>query len=829
MQSNERFDTYLTSDGYWLMINTETGNTLYSNKIRDIASSINMQLDTLVSLVEGVTEGSWPALLGGEIFKISSIIISPEVRIVTLSPIDSDEITDILSEITGDELFVLISSSRKILAMSKPAVSLFNKGKDIASLFDSSSAGAIEGAVRKCLSEGSTPEFLVSHGFNSNIKCNYSLSLRKLPSPGRLIFCRLSIPSVAIVAGTVDRKSLIGVLLEESFCPTFIIDSEGLILSMNEIARGVSQQMWGIDPTGSNFIEFVHPKHKEALQLRHEERNRGYATTSRFSVRMMPAISGSEFIIDISVVPIPDTDQFVIFAQTSSSRNSIKENKHNGSIPLELIELLSGEDMSPGDVLERTISYLGADSAAFVREGKVVTVGDSRRLIPALDPIQLAASSGGFQDDGIFIRRIHSGFGISHLVLHGIPENQMKPDTQAVLDAAALVLGKHEAMFDLKNGHRILSTVKVLAEAYFQKKEPLEGLLSDLVKECRAETAIIFKINPNGSALIGIGASGVVGRLPDLPLEGLNTASWACLRGETAFYAESPEDDLRFSPVFLNSRSELAVPFFNGSTTDGVILLATTENEAFHYVETEMIQMMAILFTVPESTDENSLEGNSRSDSSALKKEILDNLIHNITALDSVSDIWTETMKKADANAELKQNIGYLAEVVTKLGFFSRWALWWLKISVYNGVPDHRWIDPSPLLGKVLREFGRISAPKGITILFQPPENDIEVCTDGAFISMIAHSLLVCILENCDGCKSVNLSIAQKEDHWTFRFDASGGSVPPDCLSIDRQLERKNMAFALAWKLTEELGGTINTFSNKGKTSRMIVRLRVSG
>lgn len=382
----------------------------------------------------------------------------------------------------------------------------------------------------------------------------------------------------------------------------------------------------------------------------------------------------------------------------------------------------------------------------------------------------------------------------------------------------------------LKAGHRILTTVKTLAESFLKKTEPLEGLLSDLAKECRAETAVIFKINPSGTSLKGIGASGVVGMLPELQIEALNTASWACIRGETAFFAETPEDDLRFSPVFPDSRSELAVPYFNGSTTDGVILLASTATEAFHYVETELIQMMAILFTSPGNSSENNPVGDSSSESNALKQKMLEYIIHNTTALYSASQNRIESLEKVtDVDDETTLNIQYLSDSVIRLGFFSKWALWWLKISVYNGSPAHRWIDPVPLLEKVFNEFRRVSSPRGLKLSFHPPRNDIEVCTDGSFVSMIAYSLLMCIADYCDGCKKVDLTFDKREDHWSFRLDTTGGSIPGECLAVHKQPGKLNMAYTLAWRLTEELGGTVSTFSNKGKTTRINIRLKVNG
>ncbi|MCK5840742.1 MAG: PAS domain-containing sensor histidine kinase [Candidatus Sabulitectum sp.] len=832
MQSNERFDTYLTNDGSWAITHTDTDKMVYSNNLQDIATGLNMQIETMISLIQNTSEGKWPALLGGESFILSVLELSPASRILNLKPANFSEISDMLAEITGDEIFVLITSRGKILSMSERAVSLFHKGSDLASLFDTSSSWAIEAAVQKCSKTGSTADFLIGHNAEKNTRLNYTLSMRKFPSPGKLIYCRLSVPSVAVVTRTTDKRSLIGILLEESFCPAFTIDARGIITSMNEIARGVCLQMWGTNPTGSSLLGFVHPDHRKTIQLRHEQRNRGFTTTSRFSVKLQPSLSGSEFVIDVSVVPIPDTEQYVIFARTgfSTSKDEEQNQNNSGEIPQILLRLLMEENMPQSEILETVSGFLGATSAAYIHEGKILTIGDSRELVQIFDPIQLAASPCGFREDGVFLHRIHSGFSISHLVFQGMQKRQLQPLSLAVLHSASRVLAEQEAKLALRAGHRILATVKDLADSFLKKTEPLDGMLSDLAKECRAETAVVFKINAAGMALKGIGSSGVVGMLPELPIEALNTASWSCVRGETAFFAETPEDDLRFSPVFPNSRSELAVPFFNGSVTDGVILLASTETETFHYVATELIQMMAILFSTPENYSETSNSPGTSNNSNAMKLKALDYIVHSITALYYTSQIHVKSVERSVAHCDdADVNTRRLSDSVRKLSFFSKWTLWWLRISVYNGSPLHRWINPVPLLEKVLNEFRVIYASRSLEVSFHPPRNDIEVCTDGAFVSMIAYSLLMCIIDNCESCKKVDLTLDQMEDHWFFRFDTSGGSIPGECLTIDRQPEEINMAFALAWKLTEELGGTVSTLSNRGKTTRMIVRLKVSG
>jgi len=830
MQTEERIDTFLPADGRWIMVNKKTGNFSCSRLIANTATDMDLQTETLISLIENTTEGRWPAMLGGKTWKLSSVSVSPELRIISLEPAASEELAAFLADTTGDELFVLAASNGRILAMSEKAASVFKRRENLISLFDGSSSGAVQAAINRCLKQETTPDFLVGHNTGGGNRSNYTLSMRKLPSPGRLIYCRLNIPSVAVVTRTVNRNSLVGTLLEESFCPALTIDSEGIITSMNEIARAVCLQMWGTNPTGSSFFKFVHPDHRKTIELRNEQRKKGITTNSRFTAKLQPSLTGSEFIADISVVPIPDTQQFVVFARKKSSGSGGSVLSENNTVHPGLMELLTEDGKSFPDILETTADLIGAASAAYVHEGEVITVGDSRSIVRLLDPVQLAASPCGFRDDKIYLHRIHSGFSISHLVFQGIEQNPLSPLSLAILHASSRILAERETRLALRAGHRILTTVKALAESYLKKTEPLEGLLSDLARECRAETAVVFNINTSGTVLKGIGASGVVGILPEIHIEALNTASWACIRGETAFFAETPEDDLRFSPVFPNSRSELAVPFFKGSTTDGVILLASTETEAFHYVETELIQMMAILFTSPESNSNSSLDRDSSRESAVLKQKELEYIIHNISALYSAFRSRLESLKKIpDAPYEVLENTRYLSDSIAKLNYFSRWTLWWLRVSVYNGVPEHRWINPVPLLEKVLNEFTGISASENMKLNYLPPQNDIEVCTDGAFVSMIAYSLLMCIVENCRSCERINLAFDQMEDHWSFRLDTEGGSVPADCLTTSIQPGKKNMAFSLAWKLTEELEGTISTFSNRGKSTKMIVRLKVSG
>ena len=115
-----------------------------------------------------------------------------------------------------------------------------------------------------------------------------------------------------------------------------------------------------------------------------------------------------------------------------------------------------------------------------------------------------------------------------------------------------------------------------------------------------------------------------MGNLPDLPLDALNTASWACLRGETAFYTGSPENDLRFSRVFPESLSEIAVPFFRGTTPDGVVLFASSERDYFTSSAGHFIQLLSVLlFSSQEASNSDSNGGGRQSNTNQLKDMML--------------------------------------------------------------------------------------------------------------------------------------------------------------------------------------------------------------
>ena len=59
-------------------------------------------------------------------------------------------------------------------------------------------------------------------------------------------------------------------------------------------------------------------------------------------------------------------------------------------------------------------------------------------------------------------------------------------------------------------------------------------------------------------------------------------------------------------------------------------------------------------------------------------------------------------------------------------------------------------------------------------MVFEPPASDLEVCTDGSFVGMIAHSLIACVVGNAPECSRITLAIHSRGDHWSFSIDAEG-------------------------------------------------------
>ena len=827
MQSNRDLYTGLQMNHCWAVYVDSATKCFHSNGLEDLADALGMQIKTLTSLLAGTSNGQWPVHIGGRLLQASSFHSGSGGKTVLISEISPEQLMLNLQSITGEELQVLTSFSGKVLAASAKALEMFPGKNKLSSMFDSSSSGAIEAALLKCSVEGFVHDFLVSSTEKKGNRTNYSIKMRNVPAPGRLVLSQLSIPSVAVVTGTMDRNNLINVLLEESFCPSIILDSKGIVKSMNTIARDLCLKYWQSDPTGKPVFNLVHPDQQSSIIQRHEQRVRGFAVPSRYSVKLNTIDRGSDLATEISVVPLHNLDRWVVFIRPPGGQD-IPGNSGVSLYSSESYKKLNmKKDISPEEILLLLVESLKAKSAAWITDSAMVTAGDSTNLMTALEGTDLAAAGSGFIDASTYIHRIDFGFGLSHLVVRGLSKGSDTTFQMEALQTASRILDGHQVRAILKEERKILALMRDIATAYLKRTETLDGLLADFARGCGAETAAVFRVARNGSFLQGIAGAGMVGDLPDLPLETLNTASWACLRGETAFYTESPEGDLRFARVFRESLSELAVPFFSGTTPEGAILIASAEKKRFTPSAAELAGLLALLFTVPEgvSINENELDFNRFSN--PLKDLSSEVAIHHLSALQAAVHQRADFL--AEGANDTDKQIKALLESVNRLGFYSRWTLWFLRASLYGGRPDQKWMDPVPLLEKTLIEFHRFADPEGMKLEFIPPMSDIEVCTDGAFVSMIARSFLMCILENCQGCEKITLKVQEKGDHWTFGFDCLGNNIPGECLSTARQPDNKNASFSLAWKLTEELGGTVSTFSSMGKSTRMVTRLRISG
>ncbi len=831
MQSKDKINTYLPGDARWVAFGPSPDTWICSDGMELLAASLSMQTATLMPLLRKAGRGRWPVQIGGKLFVTSSIAPEEGTRIITLEESEPCRTAELLEEATGESNFLLCAGDGRIISLSREAASLFGNPGRLGEIFDSSSSGAIHAAVQRCLQEGSVQEFLVSLTAQEGQKTNYGITIRLLPSPGKLLFCRLQIPSVAVVSGTMDRNSQIRTLLEESFCPSITIDSDGVMTSMNQEARSFAARMWGHDPTGSVFFDYIHPDRREAVVNRHKQRTRGFAVPSRYSIQFTDGTDGTTAGSEVSVVPLLGLSQWVVFLRPlpGPGQPGAEIGPEEG-LPPGLLKLLPKETASPEEILLELTGYLEAEACAFIMESRMVTVGDSASLISSLNRDELAAAPTGFMKNGSFHRRISSGFGVSHLVIHRRDRPGLDPGEEAAVETASGMLGAYLIRTILAGERKLISVTMDIASAYLRKTESLEGLLFDFARISAMETAAIYRISDSGDSLKGIAGAGTVGGMPDLPLDALTTASWACLRGETAFYIDAPENDLRFSRVFPESLSEIAVPFFRGASPEGVILLASSEREYLASSKGVFIQLLALLFSYPENPSRDTAGDEAAPGHSPVKDQALENLIHNIAGLESACSSRAAFLKRdAVSDQGLSADTEALLQTVSRLGFHGRWALWFLRISMYGGRPDQKWIDPSPLLEKALDEFRVLEGSQTMKLAFIPPPSDIEVCTDGSFVSMIAHSLLVCILENSSNCCEIELSVDSRGDYWTFTIDSKGDSVPADCLSTQRPPDGKNMPFVLGWKLTEELGGTISTFSSQGRSTRMVVRLRTSG
>lgn len=822
----ENLTTHLPEAGCWTVYSEAGADPIASRGMKNLAESMEMQTSTLLSLLEKTACGSWPVRIAGKLFTAFCALLDDEKRLVSIKPSTPEKTAALLETNTGAKLFLLCSSDGRILAHSKQTESVFTHTGQLASVFDSASSGAIQSAMRKCVLQGSVPEFLVSHTQGNDRKANYGITMQRLPTPGKLVFCRLQVPSVAVVTDTIDRNSIINTILEESFCPNITIDHQGVICSMNSEAKNICREIWGYIPTGSTFFDLIHAEQREAVINRHEQRKKGYAVPSRYTVQLSGESTGSISSVDVSVVLLHGYDRWVIFIRPVSEIANSEDMHFSAGVK----KLLEQERITPEEALQELAVFTRATATAYLTETGMVTTGDSGTLIKSMDRNELAAMPSGFIKQGLYHQRINSGFGISHLLVHMPGKKENSQMENRAIRIIVRILESYQAEFILNHERKLLTLTVKTATAYLSKKESLDGLLSDFIRSLSIETAAVFRISRSGNFLKGTAGAGIVGSLPDLPLDELNTASWACMRSETAFYTGSPGNDVRFSRVFPESLSEIAVPFFRGTSPEGVILLADSERDCFSSSTGEFLQLLALMFSSRDESEGSRKDEEKETTAPELMDTALKSLIHGISGLQAAFAASMELLKMDTVNKDDPQkSMGSLLKTASLLEFNTRWALLFLRTSLYEGKPQQRWIDPSPLLEKTFAEMKELSAASGLELAFNPPPSDLEVCTDGSFVSMIAHCLVVCILDNTSECSRIELSVGLKEDHWTFSIDAFGDSVPGECLSTRRQPDNRNMAFVLAWKLTDELGGTISTFSNRGKSTRLVVRLRISG
>lgn len=827
MQIKERSNTFLPESLSFAILDQDDTCLAFSRGLEETAASLGMQTATLASLLSRTEPGTWPVRIGGILLESSASGIDSGRKLVILQTTTKERIAKLLESSTGEELFTLCGSDGRILTASGGAAELFGDAERITGLFDSSSSGAITAAMKKCCLEGRIPEFLVSHTDDRGRKANYGLSMRRLSGPGKLILCTMRVPSVAVVTGTVDRNSMIRTLLEESFCPNVTIDSAGTIVSMNSIARRMSIDLWGKDPTGNRFFDLVHPDQREAVINRHEQRQKGLAVPSRYTIELSGRGKSGISAIDVSIVPLQGLERLVVFINPV---NGDTAGDNEEVLPEGFRRLLEQDSISPEEVLLELLSFTRASAAAYVTEGGIITSGDSRALMRSIERNELAASSGGFIQEKIYHHRINTVFGVSHILLQMQVRKEPDEGCTKVLRVASRILESHHTESILSHERKLLALVREIADSYLGRKESVDGLLSDFSRIASMETAVIYRISSRGSYLRSIAGAGTVGPVQDLPLEELSTASWACLRGETAFYTCNPGEDLRFSRVFGESLSEIAVPFFRGTTPDGVILMASSERDYITSSSADFISLLALLFSSRENAYEQGNGARENEDSLQLRDMTLENLIHGLSGINAAfaarMDILTRDI---DRESHSLRSMKELLETARLLEFHGKWALWFLRTSLYEGKPRQRWIDPVPLLEKTMAELDRLGTAENMKLVFNPPGTDMEVCTDGAFVSMIAHSLIACVIDNTTDCSSLELSLDSGQDHWTITLETRGDSVPGECLTTDRQPDSRNMAFILAWKLTDDLGGTLSTFSNRGRSTRIVVRLRISG
>ncbi|MFO7627278.1 MAG: ATP-binding protein [Candidatus Fermentibacteraceae bacterium] len=800
-----------------------------------LAISCSTEPEDLCVLFKGTAPGRWPCSIGGRLLEVTRTSMGASESLLVCHMIDEASASTLLSTIRGIRSTILCTSSGRLLAHSVAAsFEISNASKTLQSAFEPGSRPAIQAGLKTCREEGRVDDFLVGSSSAQGDRENWIMSLEAVPAPGNLVFCELSIPSLALVntGGTAD--SLLETIIEENPSPALVVDRTGIIKKLNGAARSMAIEIYGkAEIQGTYFWKWVAEEYREEAKANHDKRIRGYYAPSRYTLGLKPDFHDKVPLLEISVFPLSEGGDSVAFL--SRRLDALPE----CAFPEAEAALL----LEPNTDAELLIRFLragtGAESIVLMLPGRTVTHGNAAGLLETIPPDLSDRIWIENRGEWTLLLPVPGENGNGAIALGGLRSNELRPCGELALKVISLLPCFHPAQGDRTRAHAVLEQVSRVMEFAKAGREGFERTLREIAAICGADRAVKAEASSDGTVLLPVVTMGIQGGLPGIPLGSDSIMAWVCVHGKSAFLAD-PIHDVRMSSVFSDSGSEMAAPIIRGDIVTGVVLLATSSQEGFSG------EAMALLETVVGVI--SALEASALQDSAAPATDTVDGSLQESVVIEIENDLSEASATLLSASGQLSGlcsesgAVGKLIESIRdasgRIASNTSVLVGWLRAEAFGGKPDMRWADPYDTAFDLVSRWRSFPAGSSAPLLLEEPEQRFIACFDPSWLFIALNSLLRIASAHAGPGDSVGVSLSIGSGYWSIQVENSGRGIPTAELPAlfksrsgtgpTHGIQASGLDIPLAKIFTEAMGGTIAVFSSRDRGTRFTLRFKIS-
>lgn len=812
----------------WARVPGKGGPESCSGAFLSLAVKCGSDPVEFAGLFAGTPPGRWPCSIGGRLLDSSIVPLSGEDYLIFSAEISQEDSSSLLDSIRGNRRTLLCTPSGRLIASSslvKPE--LEHPVESLQSCFDPGSRPSIQAALNRCRITGRVDEFLVSASRKGERE-NWSLTMERLPSPGGLVLCDLSTPSVAIVSSGAAAGTLLDSLIEENPSPAIVVDKRGVVTKLNAAARIMARDFLSdAAVVGTHFWKWVTDEYREKAREYHDRRMRGYYAPNRYSVGLDTGPDNPPAVIEISVFPLEEGGDSVAFISKTedSSRQCVTETAGGETLPGALFD-----PVEVPSIMGILRACTGARDIALVLSAQTFTSGDPTRLLESLPPDPQERVE---EEDSRGEYRVFHPFpeGNALIALGGMPGKGLRPCGELAVRFAGKYLENLDPQKRQKRQRHALERVSMLVELMAKGRGSPEAILGDIAEICSADKAVKAELSSDGTLLLPVSSFGVQGSLPGFSLGSDSILTWVCVHGRSAFLAD-PLTDVRMSAVFPDSCSEIAAPIIRGDVVTGALLLATSAEEGFQGDSLMLLETAVGILSLLEGGPAAGTGHSPGAVNEELAETVISELEHSLSASSASLLEALEQMGEGVLHETRESGLFHIVrEAAGQIGSSTSLLMGWLRASAYGGRPDMKWSDPRDTASSVLATWRKNPAVEGVSFILETPEEAFIACFDPSWLYITLNSLIRSAVELTDPGGRVKVSLAKAIGFWTLQVENSGRGIPasdiPDLFrkgppGNGRSLSRLDLP--LAKNLAEAMGGTITVFSLPGTGTRFLLR-----